>query len=59
MHIGQLEYLVVGLHQLEMETKMKTLAAWKGCSNKECKSEKCKEGDNCKCTTENPCEHCK
>ena len=38
---------------------MKTLAAWRGCRNKECKSEKCEEGDNCKCTTENPCKHCK
>jgi hypothetical protein len=38
---------------------MKTLAAWRGCRNKECLSEKCEEGDNCECTTENPCKHCK
>ena len=38
---------------------MKALAAWRGCRNKECLSEKCEEGDNCECTTENPCKHCK
>ncbi len=38
---------------------MKALAAWRGCRNKECLSEKCEEGDNCECTTENPCNHCK
>ena len=41
------------------EKKMKTLAAWRGCRNKECLSEKCEMGDNCPCTTENPCKHCK